>query len=406
MTLYKLLHLFFGEYVFEIERSNATRFTSLILQNKLHVWGQEIDGERATFHTSLFYAERLLRLANASDVPILSERRIGLPFVFSRYSRRAGMFLGLLVFLFNIFVSQLFVWKIEINGNEAVPDSEILHKLSEIGITVGCFIPDIDVSYHANELLMCCKGLSSAAISINGTHISVTVLERKQIPTPIDESGFYNVVATHDGVILDIDAADGKPEVREGDVVCANDLLINCFLEGKNGSVRATHARGRVYAAVNESYTATIPLKRRTKVYTGNSETHTVYRVLGKEISLFGDGAPSYEYFDAITTEHRVRLLGFIELPIDVIKIRVEEYTVSFSDIDAKEAEALASGEINAWLKGLGDEVLECVTFFDENKDGTCTLKADAVVKRNIAKEIPLELINYNISERFPIARE
>ena len=76
-------------------------------------------------------------------------------------------------------------------------------------------------------------------------------------------------------------------------------------------------------------------------------------------------------------------------------------------EIDAHTAELIANESLADHFAELDLEVLDCTTEFYEDKEkGICVLKADAVLKQNIAKEVPFELINYKISERFPIARE
>lgn len=407
MNLYRPIHYVFGEYVFATDQKSFSRFSTLLMQRKIHFWGSGINDGRVYFHASLFSAEAVIKLAKETGIELSEASRKGIPFVFMRYRKRFGMFVGLLVFMFLMLYSQLFVWKIEISGNSEISNARIEQALNDIGIKVGSFIPDIDVSGDANKLLINCRELSSAAISINGTHLSLSVLERTQVPEILDESGFYNVIAERDGVIIDIDAADGTPEVREGEAVFAGELLINSFIEGQNGSFRPTHARGIVYAAVNESFVSEIPLSRMSKIYTGKSETKRIYTVLGWEIPTFSGGFSDYEYFDAIATERILKLFGFIELPVKEFRVTYSEYVIIETPIDEITAEELARSELNDYLAELDLEVLECNTEFSVNKEkGTCVLKADAVLKQNIAKEVPFELINYNISERFPTARE
>ncbi len=366
------------------------------MQSKIHFWGSEIKEDAVFFHASLFSAEAVLRLAKESGVVLELHEKSGLPFIFSRYRKRYGMLIGMTLFMLIIFFSQLFVWKIEISGNLSLTDREIESALDEIGIRVGSFIPDIDRLGKANELLLTCRELSSAAITVNGTHISVSVLERKEIPEIVSQSGFYNVVSDYDGVILDIDAADGTPEVREGDTVFKGELLINSFIEGRNGSFTPTHARGIVYAAVEEKITIEIPMKRLTKVYTGNRTVRQVCRVLGKELPSLRGLECDYEYFDAVATERDIKLFGFIELPIRIYRVTYDEYTPLYSDIDKEEATLFARDALDDRLAELDCEILGCKSeiYFDDKK-GVCLLKADATVKRNIAREIPFEIIKY-----------
>ena len=407
MNLYRPLHYVCGEYVFTTEPQEFPRFCSLMKQNGFNFWGTRFTDERVSFCVSLQSAERVSRLAQAVAVPLEMTSKKGIPFIFMRYRRRYGMLLGLAIGLFVMFWSQLFVWKVTVSGNSEIRLAEIERALDECGISVGGFIPNIDTLGDANRLLMICRGLSSAAVSINGTHVHISVLERKSVPDIIDQNGFFNVVASHDGVVLDINAANGTPEVREGDVVYEGELLINSFIAGKNGSFRPTHARGSVYAAVSKTFNIEIPLSRVTKNFTGNSQTRYVYTVLGSEIPTPSQGKSDYEYFDATVSERTVKLLGFIELPVKERRITYREYTPIALEIDEAKAEQYACDELDAFIAENDLELLSCEAFFAADKEkGGCKLIANAVFKQDIAKEVPFEILNYNISERLESARE
>ncbi len=407
MSLYRIIHRIFGECVFVTDTKSFSRFATLLAEERISFWGTKNTEEKVIFHSSIFSAEAITALANEASVSLEMTDKKGLPFLFSRYRKRYGMLAGLVFGLFFMLFSQLFVWKITVSGNTEMTVSEIERALEDCGISVGSFIPYIDVSGDANKLLMSCRELSSAAISVKGTHLHISVLERTKIPDIVNETGFYNVIAERDGIIIDIDAADGTPEVREGDVVYKGELLINSFIEGSNGSFRPSHARGIVYAAVEERFVSEVPFTRLTKVYTGRSEKKRAYKVLGWEIPFISSLECDYEYFDAVATEENVKLFGFIELPIKVSSIAYSEYVLEERIIDESRAELLAREELSDFLAELDLEVLSCETEVIINKEkGICRLVANAVLKKDIAKEVPFELINYNISERLTMASE
>ena len=407
MILYKPLHFFFGEYVLETEGRHFSRFATLLAEKGISFWGTALLEDKVRFKASVFVAEKITELAREACISVEIVERKGLPFIFSKYRKRWGLISGLFFGLFLMFYSQLFVWKLDIEGNVNMSDAEIERALSECGISVGSFIPDIDVAYKANELLINCEGLSSAAISIKGTHLTLSVLERTPIPEIVDTGGFFNVIATDDGIILDVDAADGAPQVKEGDAVFKGELLISCFLEGRNGSLHPTHARGNVYAAVKKHIVCEIPFSRITKNYTGEVEKKRVYQILGREFHLFSSPKTDFEYFDAISSERKLKLFGFIELPIKEIRIVYNEYIPEKELITASLGELFAKEELSSRLAELECEVLSCETEFSvDEKNGKCVLTADAVIKQNIAKEVPLEILSYNISERLPSAWE
>lgn len=408
MSFYKLIHFFFGEYVFITDAAGFVRLSSEAAKKRLHLWGEKTTENGVRFCASIFAAEEIALLAGELGISAELISKKGIPFFFSRYRKRYGLIVGLFIGMFLMFYSQLFVWKITVSGNSSVTTQEIENALIECGISVGSYIADINVEHDANLLLMNCRGLSSAAINIQGTHITVAVLERTYTPQIDDSSGYYNVVAERDGVIIDIDAIDGTPEVSEGDAVYAGELLINSFIAGNYGTFRPTHARGIVYAAVRESFSAKIPLNRISKHYTGNTETKQTFKLLGWEIPSFFHEETKFEYFDALATEKDIKLFGFIELPLKQRRVVYSEFVPTEQQIGANIAEKLAFEELDAFLAERDCEVLSLDTeVLLEEENGFCLLKAEAVLKMNIAKEVAFDIkSNQTIFERLPIARE
>lgn len=406
MNIYKLIHAVFGEYTFETDSASFSRFANLLAEKHINFWGSRSDGIKTSFSCSVFVAEELTETAKDAHLPLKIIAKKGLPFLFAKYRKRYGLMLGFAFGVFLLFYSQLFIWKIEIKGNQSLSTLQVEQALAECGVEVGSFIPKIDVGYAKNILLLNCRDLSSAAISINGTHVTVSVLERTYLPDILDRSGYYNVIAAEDGIIMDIDAVDGTPEVREGDVVFKGQLLINSFSRRNNDTYRPTHARGIVYAAVQRRFETTVPLNRVSKSYTGKTDSKTRFEILGWEIpELFG-AESDYEYFDAVSARKNLKLFGFIELPIVKYNITYVEYEPISQTITPDIAEEYANEELKDYLRELNAEVLECESEFrHDEENGICVLSANAVVKLNIAEEVEFDL-NQSISERLDKASE
>ena len=393
MNFYKIVHLVFGEYKLKTDKKSFPRLANLLSYQKLGFWGVTHTENDITFSVSVFTADKIINQALSAHIPIKIISKKGLPFVFSKYRRRYGLIFGMAFGLFLLFYAQLFVWKIEISGNINVSVAEIEQALADCNISVGGFIPAINTGSAENKLLLNHNILSSAAIGIRGNHVIVSVLERIPTPSIVDKNGYYNVIAAYDGVILDIDAAEGFPEVNVGDVVCKGQLLINSFIEGKYGSVRPTHARGMVYAAVKQELKIEIPLNRTVKNYSGKTQTKTFYSLLGKKIPLFIEEPTDYAYFDAFSVTDNIKLFGFIDIPLRKTKSTYSQYSLKQVRITPDTAKKYAETELNHRLKEYNGQVLECTTRFvtDEIK-GVCTLYANATLKLDIAKETELKI--------------
>ena len=408
MNFQRPVDLIFGECVF---RAGSPDFPLLAepFKNEKIVFDARPSkgGEEVFMRLRLVDSERAAALAEKNGIVFTLVKARGLPVLFSGYLKRYGLIAGVLAGLAVMVVSQLFVWSISIAGNDKVPKSEILSALGQCGVKVGAFIPPIDSYEKANEFLMICRDISSCTVSIDGNRMTVTVLERAPVPEIADTKGYYNVVASRDGVIVDIDAADGTPEVKEGDTVVEGQLLINSFIAGNNGTFRPTHARGRVLAEVREKYEITVPLERSFKRFTGNSSSKRRMILLGTEFDLcFNDSSP-YEYFDTVVSEKDIKLFGTVELPAESVTVTYYEYVPEKELISFAAAESIAREELANALAEAGGEISGCEveTVFDEEK-GACVLTADAALIVEIGVEREYTLNGYRISERLPSARE
>ena len=408
MDFYKPVRFLFGECVYSTDARGAVRLSNAFADEKIRFRLEKEEQGRVQIRLPLLAAERAEAVARGACAVLKPCAKRGLPFMFAGFLRRPGLIAGAFAALGLLFFSQLFVWRVNVEGNRTVQSGKITAALEKCGVGSGTFIPRVDPAEKANELLMLCKSISSAELTFNGSELTVAVLERTPAPEVVDRTGYYNVVAAYDGIITDIDAADGTPEAKAGDVVAAGQLLINSFMEGKYGTFCPVHARGRVMADVRKKFCITVPAEREIKDYTGNTCTKRELRVLGAGLPLyFSPGAP-YEYFDCVYGVREPKLFGFVELPAVEYVATYMEYVPRKVTLSAAEAERTARAELELQLAQYDCVVKECeIKIYRDEKSGACILEADAVLNIDIAREIPLEINDYGaISERLPSARE
>lgn len=391
--MYRFLHLLFGEYTVCLRCEDILPFLHLLTKNGVLFWS--LGGGDGVWYlkTTLANAEPLLGNAREAGIPAEIIRRKGLPFLTAKYKKRPGLLLGLVVGLALMFVAELFVWKVTVNGNIKIPTQEILQALEEQGISVGSYIPKIPVLKAQNKFLLSYKELSSVAINVKGTHIEVEVLERTHEPSYPDTSGFCNVVASRDGMIVSAKSGAGTILVSPGEVVQAGQTLISAFTVGKRNVYRLHHAWGTVMAQVYEYDSALFPIEVQQKRLTGRETTKTVVTVLGKDFPLYLREDCGYRRFDVKTEEKPFLLFGFIETPIVVTTLRYVEYESPVTLLTEEHIKAEAQVHFQRWEEELGDGVerAEYTLRFDEIQNAY-VYHASAVVCMNIGIDMPLEV--------------
>ena len=393
--MYKLFHKVFGAYTLAVAGENGIRLINLLNNKKILFWGIKNAEDVFYLKASLFSCEAVIHTAQTEGIAITISKTIGIPFVFSKYKGRYGLILGSLVGLFLIFYSQLFVWEVSITGNEKLNEVEIISALEKQGVKRGAYIPELDIAMTEEMILLDNTDISSISINIKGTYAEIDLLERVYPPDITDTTGYYNIVAANDGIIVKVESTSGSPEVKKGDAVVEGQLLINAFMLGKLGTYRLTHARGDVYAEVTEKYSISIPLEQTEKVYTGRRETIKDITVLGSNFNIFSDDETSFEFYDIIVTQNEKYVFGIIKTPVTITTAEFTEYEINKYSITEEEAKTRAAEAFSQYLARLENEVIsyDCDGIYDK-ENNAYVLTANVVVVKNIAVEKPIDITN------------
>ena len=295
--------------------------------------------------------------------------------VFLARSRLAALFA---VFALALAASSLFIWDIEVVGNERLTEGEILRALSECGVAEGCFWPGSDVEELRSEMLLRLDELAWMTMNVHGSRARVLVLEREELPEIYDERSCADLVARCDGVITDYSVKNGQCLVARGQIVTEGELLVSGTMESLTGAPRMVRAEGSVSADTWREKTIVLEPGTRRK------ERKRLCRVIlglqvGKErINLLAKGRKDLDECDKIVKEYKAGVEGLFRFPLGLIVEIYRPYAplgAAAPDYDAAEERALHAlgGEIDG----------EIVTYRFERDGDTITLYA--ACRENIA---------------------
>ena len=102
------------------------------------------DGENSiTFHTAIKGGEKLI-VTKLEGLTVELVESYGIPVFIKRYKKR--VLLGLLpaIFILSAFVSNLFIWRVEIEGGDQKLQKEVMSVISEMGVRRGALKRSID----------------------------------------------------------------------------------------------------------------------------------------------------------------------------------------------------------------------------------------------------------------------
>ena len=395
----KLINLILGMVVLKLTGPFPERLINLCAQEGIDFWAMEwLDDRTVRLTTRRYTLRRLEELAQRAGCQLERESSRGLPDFLGRFRTRYAFLLGLLFALCAVSVLSRFVLTIQVTGNETVPSAVILSQLRQLGVRPGVYGPNLERKQLAQELLVRTEGLSWAALNLHGTRLEVVVRESIKTPERLDESGFFDIVAEADGVILHVEPELGEAAVREGDVAAKGDVLISgtvAMPPPKYSELPTryyqTHARGRVWARTWRVITAVIPTQTAVKDYTGKEKSVWSVNFLGWRIKIFGSTRNSWPMCDKITTVRQAVLPGGEALPLSLSREIFREYLPRTVEVDLTAAQALLEEQLLRQLEGLigEDGEVESTRFAARMSGGRLEVTLTAQCLEEIGEEQP-----------------
>ena len=381
-----------GQVRLRVECAFPERVLNLCGARDLAFWDLEWESDTAfTCRMSRRDYAALQRAAERLECRLTVVGREGAPFLLGRLRHRQALLVGLVGGGLALFLGSFFIWDFEIEGNEAVPEEQILRALEDCGVTIGTFGMSLDGESIRNHVLLEIPELSWIAVNVSGCQANVQVRERVEPPELVDEETPANVVARRAGLVLEVRDWNGMAAVLPGTAVTGGQLLISGVEDLETLGARVLAGTGSVQARTWYSLTTTIPLQMETKRYTGREKT-VLSLVLGKQrIKFSSNSSISGEKYDKITQRTPWSLLG-VPLPVTVVTETYRFYETETVTLDAAQAKALGeeilTEQLEAQVAPYGTVTSTLCTSRQRGDALEVTLAAECV--EEIAQRVPI----------------
>lgn len=381
-----------GQVRLRVECAFPERVLNLCGARDLAFWDLEWESDTAfTCRMSRRDYAALQRAAERLECRLTVVGREGVPFLLGRLRHRQALLVGLVGGGLALFLGSFFIWDFEIEGNEAVPEEQILRALEDCGVTIGTFGMSLDGESIRNHVLLEIPELSWIAVNVSGCQANVQVRERVEPPELVDEETPANVVARRAGWVLEVRDWNGMAAVLPGTAVTGGQLLISGVEDLETLGARVLAGTGSVQARTWYSLTTTIPLQMETKRYTGREKT-VLSLVLGKQrIKFSSNSSISGEKYDKITQRTPWSLLG-VPLPVTVVTETYRFYETETVTLDAAQAKALGeeilTEQLEAQVAPYGTVTSTLCTSRQRGDALEVTLAAECV--EEIAQRVPI----------------
>jgi len=348
LLFYRLLC---GYLYVRVTAKNPEKLLNLCAAKGIGIWRVTVKNNIIYFKIGIASFKRLRSYKRKIPCRIHITQKVGLPFFIAKNKNRYGFVCGFAVFAAIIYFLSGCIWNICISGNKNIKSSDILDSLNRIGIYEGAFKSEIDAEEKRNELILEQKGLSWAAINIEGSKITVDVTETKILEENDDSAA--NLVSSEDGIIKKIEVKRGVTEVKVGDTVQKGQLLVSGIKEYDDGSVGFVRAKGNIYAEVEYSFKTVQPFKVTEFIKTGEKKEKKVLNFFNLKIPLFLGGVD----VPYVTYQENIKISsGDSYLPIKIITksfFKTEEKTYFLTTQQAeKRAEKLAEEKVKELTQG------------------------------------------------------
>jgi len=364
------------------------RFLNLCARADLGLW--DIAREENSISACIIAGRyrRLLPYARRCGVKLKVCGRFGLPFRLIPYRRRPGMLLGFLLFCGTIWFLSLFIWSVKLPVLSPDTGEKVSAALEDMGVSVGSLRSEVDGNRMSIELQLRVPELTWAGISTYGSSVTVEAKEYEPASGPVKPGDPCNLIASSDGIILDVEPLRGSVEVQPGCAVVKGDLLVSGVVEHLDGTLQITDACAKVWASTHHELTCTIPFRQLVSRRTGRVITRHRVRIFGLELPLLmsikTDGLYDREYSEFHLS------VGSMELPFEVQTEKNYELAEECVVFSHAEAEALAMEELECRVNKMNfDEVLDRKVSVSQNDSGV-TVTMALTARENIADAVPI----------------
>lgn len=354
------------------------------------LWNVEPCGETEMRLTLPLRAlERARRIALRSQCELTALRKSGASVLGKRLLRRAAAVVGLLAAFGLLCWSKLFIWEIGVTGNETVPTGAILSALSDCGVGIGTFWPDLVSDNLRSELLVKLPRLAWATVNIHGSRAEVIVRERVPKPELLDADEAVDLVADRIGFVTEVRELNGTALVRPGSAVLPGEVLISGSADSAFAGSRATHAVGTVTAETYYELSAAAPAEETLRGGAERGERTRWALLIGKKrVNFYGRAGICPPGCDKIISTWECKIEGLFSLPLALRRERCVEYVSRRQERDANALRRGMEQQLHARLLAAADgAVIEQETFSCSEADGRVVVTLRARCSEDIAKE-------------------
>ncbi len=364
------------------------RFVSELLEKGIKLRKIRIENGRISGIISPLDYRHAAEASRRYGVRIRAGRRRGLYFTALRYSRRAGLYAGLLAFFLILSIGKATVADIRITGN--APEAQIIQILEECGITRGVPSHGLDFSLAERRILLEVDNVAWVDVSSSGSRVSVTVKDAVPQPEMYDADTPCNLVATHDAMIVSATVRKGTLVTQVGSGVQRGGLIVSGTIADGGEHLLYRHASADIIGEFTETREFFIPYSETIRIPDGE-QTEFRYLVFQDDVYPLFFGRAYVD--DSLYTE-------YTEVPPMLkgtpISFRTGVFT-KYRDVDITRSDDDCLNEFRKQKSTFEENFyseFEIVSAIEKcfPEEGGIRFEVDYTLRGDIAEEVPIEV--------------
>ena len=344
MFLQKTYNFFKGYSEIQVEGYFVERFVNLCLIRNIRIWDIEKITEGTIklkiYEKNLKDIEEILKITY-SKMKIIGS--VGIPKIRRLYKKRYNFVAISIISYVLISVFSMFIWDIQIVGNENIKTEELYGVLNEEGLKIGKLKDSIDFEKIKSQIYIKRNDVLWLGINIKGVKATIEVVER--INPKLENQVPCNIIADKDGVIQKISVRNGIKKVDINQSVQKGDVLVSGIMESEHSDSVMVTADADIKIKTWYTDKIAVPYEKTVLTLSGNRENkHKL--ILGKYAINLTNNSTNFEKYDTINVIKKLRLFGKFEIPIMFETTEYREFVTSNINYTKEQAEAVAKKDL------------------------------------------------------------
>lgn len=360
--MFRFLLFLKGYYLIKVSGYGSERFINLCKVKDIYLWDLKISHNNYGMKVSVADYEELSEIVNKTGVKVDILKKYGLPFLFVGKKNRAFYLCFIILAIGLIFVSNLFIWKIELEGNYTLSKEQLEDFLAQYEVSEGVLKSKVPYEILEENLRKEFPIVKWCSVALSGNTLYVRLEENtllKETTESIEEGTYSDIVSEVEGVVIELLVRNGVAQVKVGDTVTKGQILVTGIVPIYDDSllVKTYHyydADADIKIETSMQYEDYIENVYYEKEYTGRKKKVAYVKWKNTDVHLpFG---AQFAYYDTYTTSHQLNLFNKLLLPVYYGTYEAREYYLVEKEYTQEEVLDIFNKKLSNYYTSLSEK--------------------------------------------------